>query len=65
MTKKIIITGSFGHIGSKLVEYLSNTHLKYKIILIDNYETERYSSIFNIKENKNIKFYKLNLFLKL
>ena len=62
MTKKIIITGSFGHIGSKLVEYLSNSQLKYKIILIDNFETERYSSIFNIKKNKNIKFYNLNLF---
>ena len=62
MIKKVIITGCFGHIGSKLVEKLSKTILNYKIILIDNFETERYSSIFVLKKNKNIKFYNINLY---
>ncbi len=61
MTKKIIITGAFGHIGSKLSNYLSKYNKNDKIYLIDNFETERYSSIFSLKYNKNVKFFKIDL----
>ena len=54
---KIIITGACGHIGSYVAE---NVHKIIKIkstILIDNLESNRYCSIFNLKKKSNIKFH--------
>ncbi len=42
---KVLVTGGLGHIGSKLVEYLSNEG--HSITVVDNISTQRYSSIFN------------------
>ena len=54
---RIIITGACGHIGSYVAE---NVHKIKKIkstILIDNLESNRYCSIFNLKKKSNIKFH--------
>ena len=54
---KIIITGACGHIGSYVAE---NVHKIIKIkstILIDNMESNRYCSIFNLKKKSNFKFH--------
>jgi len=54
---KIIITGACGHIGSYVAE---NVHKIIKIkstILIDNLESNRFSSIFNLRKKSNLKFY--------
>ena len=51
--KKILITGALGHIGSKLVKDLPTIIKKINITMIDNFTTQRYSSLFNL-EKKNI-----------
>jgi len=54
---RIIITGACGHIGSYVAE---NVHKIKKIkntILIDNMESNRYCSIFNLKKKSNFKFH--------
>jgi len=52
----IVITGACGHIGSSLIELLDDS--TYDIIAVDNMLTQRYYSLFNLK-NK-IKFYEKN-----
>ena len=54
---RMIITGACGHIGSYVAE---NVHKIKKIkntILIDNMESNRYCSIFNLKKKSNFKFH--------
>ncbi len=53
---KILITGSNGHIGSYLVRFLIKKNKNISLILIDNFSTQRYSSIFNLPKIKKIKF---------
>ena len=53
---RIIITGACGHIGSYVAE---NVHKIKKIkstILIDNLESNRYCSIFNLKKKVTLNF---------
>jgi len=54
---KLILTGACGHIGS----YISKNIFKIKkiteIILIDNFNTQRYSSLFNLKKKIKISFF--------
>ena len=54
MTKKILVTGGAGFIGSHLVDKLIN--LRYKVVVIDNLSTGK-------KENLNpkAKFYKIDI----
>ncbi len=58
---KIIITGSCGHIGS----FVSNKIYKIKklkeLILIDNFSSQRYFSIFNIRNKVKTKFYEIDI----
>lgn len=44
---KIVVTGALGHIGSGLVRSL----LGHEVIMIDNFSTNRYTSLFNLKGN--------------
>ena len=53
---KILITGSNGHIGSYLIIYLFKKDNKVSFYLVDNFLTQRYSSLFNLPRNKKIKF---------
>lgn len=54
---KILVTGGMGHIGSKLIRTLSAS----TIIVVDNFMTQRYSSLFHLPESKNISFYDMNV----
>ena len=49
---KILITGGMGHIGSKLINKLSSLDKIKKIIIIDNFSSERYISFINLKNRK-------------
>ena len=53
----ILVTGGMGHIGSKLVNKLSSLKKIKKIIIIDNFSSERYISFINLKNRKKIIFY--------
>ena len=53
---KLLITGCCGHIGSYLVENLFKIKKIKKAILIDNLESNRFNSLFNIKKKNNFKF---------
>src|SRR6266542_230856 len=46
-TKKLIITGALGHIGSRLIHSLEPTDAD-EVTLIDNLSTQRYCSLFNL-----------------
>ncbi len=61
---KIIITGACGHIGSYLVHNLFKIKKIKHAILIDNFETQRFNSLFNIKNNKKISFFPIDLINK-
>jgi len=53
---KIVITGALGHIGSYLINHLSQEFKNLKLILIDNLSTNRYFTLFNISKFGNCKF---------
>ncbi len=50
---KILITGALGHIGSGLIRELVKIGGYEKIILVDNFLTQRYCSLFNLNRIKN------------
>ena len=49
---KIIISGSFGHIGSYLIDRLQTDNRFKSIILIDNFQTQRFGSYLKLKKKK-------------
>ena len=53
----ILVTGAMGHIGSKLINKLSSLNKIKKIIIIDNFSSERYISFINLKNRKKIIFF--------
>ncbi len=55
---KIIITGALGHIGSKLIRELPSHFKNSEIIMIDNFTTQRYTSLFNLPDHNYKFFYK-------
>jgi UDP-glucose 4-epimerase len=58
---KIIITGACGHIGSYLISNIYKIKKVKKIILIDSLYSNRYWSIFNLKNNKIFSFYQIDI----
>jgi len=54
---KILITGGMGHIGSKLINKLTSLKKIHKIVIIDNFSTERYITFINLKKRKKILFF--------
>ena len=49
---KIIISGPFGHIGSYLIDKIQTDNRFKTVILIDNFQTQRFGSYLNLKKNK-------------
>ena len=49
---KIIISGAFGHIGSFLINKFKNDKRIKKVLLIDNFSTQRYSSYLKLNKKK-------------
>ena len=58
---KIIITGACGHIGSYIAKNIYKIKKVKKIILIDNFLTQRYSSLFNLKGNAKNLFFNIDV----
>lgn len=58
---KIIITGACGHIGSYVTDKINNIKKIKEVILIDNLNSQRYSSLFNLKKNIKFSFYNIDL----
>ena len=68
---KLLITGACGHIGSYLIKHIHKIKKINQIFLLDNFDSQRFNSIFNLKKELKFKFYnidlsrnKLNLFPK-
>jgi nucleoside-diphosphate-sugar epimerase len=60
--KKIIITGGLGHIGSYLIEKFLAEQENIHLVIIDNLQSQRYSSLFDLKIKKNkVSFFDLDL----
>lgn len=57
----IIITGACGHIGSYLIANIRKIKKIKKVILIDNFYSNRYWSIFDLKDKKKFSFFKIDL----
>ncbi len=57
--QKVLITGGCGFIGSHLAEYYLNK--KYKVFVIDNISTGNLDNILSLKNNKDFKFYKIDI----
>jgi UDP-glucose 4-epimerase len=60
--QKIIITGGLGHIGSYLIEKLLANKKNLHLVIIDNLQSQRFPSLFNLKtRNNRISFYDMDL----
>lgn len=55
-SKKIIVTGALGHIGSHLIRSLPSAFPDSTIICIDNMLCQRYCSLFNLPANGKYRF---------
>ena len=55
---KILVTGGLGHIGSSLIRKLEFSQ-KPHLFVCDSLLTQRYSSIFDIPEDQNVRFFKM------
>jgi nucleoside-diphosphate-sugar epimerase len=53
---KIVITGALGHIGSKVARLLPILFPQSKIILVDDFTTNRYPSLFNLPKQGTYTF---------
>jgi len=53
---RILVTGGLGHIGSSLIRHLRLKN-QFKIFVIDSFLTQRYSSLFDIPIDRNVKFF--------
>lgn len=58
---KLLVTGACGHIGSYIVHNIHKIKKIKEVLLLDNFSTLRYSSLFNINNNKKFKFYNIDL----
>lgn len=57
----ILITGACGHIGSYVVHNLYKIPKVKKAVLIDNFKSNRFNSLFNVNQKNNIDFYQRDL----
>jgi len=53
----LLVSGAMGHIGSKLVNNLSSLKNIKRIVIIDNFSSERYISFINLKNRDKIIFF--------
>ena len=54
---KILITGALGHIGSHLIRNLDKSVVR-DVILMDNLESQRFPSLYNLPKGFSFKFIK-------
>ena len=53
---KILITGALGHIGSYVAENIHKIKKIKETILIDNFESGRFNSLFNLNKKSKLSF---------
>jgi UDP-glucose 4-epimerase len=53
---KIVVTGALGHIGSRLVREIPAAFPGCEVVMIDNFMTQRYASLFNLPPEGNYRF---------
>ena len=53
----LLVTGSLGHIGSYIVENVHKIKKIKKTFLVDNFESNRFYSLFNLGKKNNLKFF--------
>ncbi len=53
---KIVVTGALGHIGSRLIRYLPEEFADAELVLIDDFSTQRYSSLFDLPSAGHYRF---------
>ena len=53
---KIVVTGALGHIGSRLIQEIPNAFQGSEIVMVDNLETQRYSSLFSLPSPAQYRF---------
>ena len=58
---KILITGACGHIGSYLVHNLHRIPKVKEAVLVDNFKSNRFNSLFNINKKNKVNFYHRDL----
>tara|TARA_Y100000741_G_scaffold120366_1_gene90397 strand:- start:611 stop:1534 length:924 start_codon:yes stop_codon:yes gene_type:complete len=58
---KILVTGACGHIGSYFLENVHKIKKVKKTILVDNLESNRFTSLFNNLKKNKLNFYKRDL----
>ena len=58
---KLIITGACGHIGSYITENIYRITGLKEVILIDDFSSNRFISIFNLSKKIKTKFYQIDL----
>ena len=59
MSKKVVVTGGAGFIGSHMVELLLNEG--YKVIVMDNLSNGQLENVELFKNNKNYEFHKIDI----
>jgi UDP-glucose 4-epimerase len=57
----LLITGACGHIGSYLAENIHKIKKIKKTILVDNLESNRFCSLFELRKKNKLKFYLRNI----
>ena len=58
---KLLITGACGHIGSYLIEQVHKIKKIKEVILIDNFNAQRYNSLFNLNKKLKFSFFNIDL----
>lgn len=58
---KILLTGACGHIGSYILENINKIKNIEEVILIDNFYSQRYLSLFNLNKKIKFNFYNIDL----
>jgi UDP-glucose 4-epimerase len=54
---KVLITGALGHIGSYVAENIHKISKVKETILIDNFESRRFNSLYNLNKKTKLKFF--------
>lgn len=60
MAKKLLITGALGHIGSKVIHGIKPGEYD-EVVLLDDFSTQRYASLFNLPEDVRFTFIEENI----
>ena len=58
---KVLITGALGHIGSYVAENIHKISKIKETILVDNFESRRFNSLYNLNKKSKLKFFTRDL----